>query len=290
MKILAALDGSDAAFNAMKSACRIASKTGSYVTAFYVNKGVEYSPEETGWTSIRERIARELETSGREVIHKAYKIGKNFDVPVEGVISDGIPASQIVAHVDAHGIIKLIAMGHSSKGRGAQEFVESTTKSVAARANVPVFVTSSEIDIRNILIAVGNSTTAGNVAAFGGQLAKSLGAELNVIAYVPDAEAMISEYKLIADVPNIERHIETSERDLREMLERTLAATNAVLDSVGVKASTVIKKGQADDLIAEARRYDLLVLGLRSNLSHARPSRIASKLLDSPSLSTVVVQ
>jgi len=38
MKILAALDGSDAAFNAMKSACRIASKTGSYVTAFPLHK------------------------------------------------------------------------------------------------------------------------------------------------------------------------------------------------------------------------------------------------------------
>jgi nucleotide-binding universal stress UspA family protein len=290
MKILAALDGSDAAFNAMKSACRIALKTGFYITAFYVNKGVQYSPEETGWTSIRERIARELETSGHEVIHKAYEIGKDFGVPVEGVISDGIPAPQILAHVNAHGIIKLIAMGHSSKGKGAQEFVESTTKGVAARAATPVFVTSSEIEIRSILIAVGNSAAAGNVAAFGGQLAKSLGAELNVVAYIPDAEAMISEYRLIADVPNIEKHIEASEKELKEMLERALAATTAVLDSVGVRASTLIKKGQADDLILEAQRYDVLVLGLRGNPAHTKFSRIANRLLDSPSLNTVFVQ
>jgi len=290
MKILVALDGSDAAFNAMRSACRIALKTSAYIAAFYVNKGVEYSPEETEWTSIRERIARELETSGHEVIRKAYEIGKNFGVPVEGIISDGVPAPQILGYANAHGIIKLIAMGHSSKGRSAQEFVESTTKSVAARAMTPVFVTSSEIDIRRILIAVGNSAVARNVATFGGQLAKSLGAELNVIAYVPDAEAMINEYRLIADVPNIEKHIEASEKDLKEMLERALAATTAVLDSVGVKASTVIKKGQADDLILEAQRYDVLVLGLRGDPAHSRLDRIASKVLVSPSLNTVFVQ
>ena len=233
MKILVALDGSDAAFNAMRSACRIAAKTGSYITAFYVNQGVEYSPEETAWTSIKERIARELETVGHEVIHKAYQFGKEFSVPVEGIISDGIPAPEILKYASAHGIIKLIVMGHSSKGRGAQEFVASTTRNIVEQSKVPVFVTSSDIDIKSILLAVDDSAASRNATAFGGRLARSLGADLSVISIIPDAEAEINEYTRIAEVPNIDKYIEASERDLAEIVERTLSSTREILSSLG---------------------------------------------------------
>lgn len=91
MKILAAVDGSDAAFHAFRSACRIAQKTFSTIVAFYVNKGEEYTPDETGWISLTEKIADELETLGHEVIRKTYNIGREFDVSVEGTMSYGLP-------------------------------------------------------------------------------------------------------------------------------------------------------------------------------------------------------
>src|SRR5512139_924517 len=121
MKILSAIDGSDAAFNAFRAACSIAQKTYSYITAFYVNKGEEYTPEETGWISLKEKISDELENVGQGVLQKAYAIGKEYGVSLEGILSYGIPATEIIKYVSAHGIIKLIAMGHSSKGKGAQE-------------------------------------------------------------------------------------------------------------------------------------------------------------------------
>jgi len=157
VKILVALDGSNAAFNAMRSACNVAVLTHAYIMAFYVNKGEEYTPEETGWLSIKDRISKELETFGHEVIYKAYAIGKEFNVPVEGLISNGIPSQEILKYTNAYGIIKLIVMAHSSKGKAAQEFVDSTTKNVVADSGIPVFVTDRDISIKSILLAVDDS-------------------------------------------------------------------------------------------------------------------------------------
>lgn len=290
MKILAAVDGSDAAFHAFRSACRIAQKTFSTIVAFYVNKGEEYTPDETGWISLTEKIANELETLGHEVIRKTYGIGREFDVSVEGIMSYGIPQAEILNYADAHGIVKLIAMGHSIQGRGTEEFAESATRAVVARAPVPVFVSSAEIDIRRILIAVDNSEVTKRVAAFGGRLSQSLGAELGVVAFVPDMEAMIGEYRLIADVPNIEKHLEASEKDQKELLDRAIATTTRVLEPLGIAASPVIKIGHADELISEAAQYDALVLGVKSGHSSTRLTRIANKLLDSHTVNSFFVQ
>ena len=290
MKILVALDGSDAAFNSMRSACRIAAKTSSYITAFYVNKGTEYSPEETGWTSIKERIASELESFGHEVMQKAYAVGKEFDVDVEGLVSYGIPAQEITKYVDAHGIIKLVTMGHSSKGRGTQEFVESTTKKIVTTSKVPVFVTSTEINISNILIAVDDSEVSKKVAWFGGSLARSLGASLGIISFVPDTEAIIDEYRLIAEVPNIERHIEASEKTLAEIIERATTAATDILNSMDIRVSSIVKKVKSDEIISEMRDHDLLIVGVKGRPSQKKLSRITNKILNSHEISTIFVQ
>lgn len=290
MKILAAVDGSEAAFHAFRSACRIAQKTYSTIVAFYVNKGEEYTPDETGWISLTEKIADELETLGHEVIQKTYGIGREFGVSVEGIMSYGIPPAEILNYVDAHGIVKLIAMGHSIQGRGTEEFVENAARAVVARARVPVFVSSKEIDIRRILIAVDNSEATKRVAAFGGRLAQSLGAELGVVAFVPDVEAIIGEYRLIAEVPNIEKHISASEKDQKELLDRAIETTTRSLEPLRISASNVVKVGRADELLSEAVHYDALVIGVKSPHSSTSLTRIANKLLGSHAVNSFFVQ
>ncbi len=269
----------------------MAQKTRSYITAFYVNKGVEYSPEETSWTSIKERIARELETFGHKVIHRAYEIGRACEVPVEGIISDGIPAQEIMKYVKSHGIIKLIVMGHSSKGRGTQEFVESITKSVVAQSRIPVFVVSREIEIKSILIAVDDSDISRKAVAYGGALAQSTGARIGLLSVMPDAEAAINEYTRIAEVPNIGRHIESSEKDLEEIVQRTLAATRDILKSMDIEAPAIVRKGRpSDEILSEAAHYDLLIIGLRGGQQQKRLGGIANRLLDSHDRNTIFLQ
>jgi nucleotide-binding universal stress UspA family protein len=291
MKILAAVDGSDTAFNALRSACMLAGKLSASVIAFYVNKGEEYSPDETGSFSLGERITEELETRGQDAIQKSLAIGRTYDVAIEGMMSYGIPADEILNFVEAHGIIKMIAMAHSSMGRGAQEFVESPTRAVVTRSRNPVLVTDTSGEINRILIAVDNSDLTKQVALFGGNLSRSLRAELGIIAFVPDAEAMIDEYRLIADVPNIDRHIEASERDLKKILDQAIAKARQVLDPMAVNVSTVIKKGHAEELISEVGPHDALVLGLKKGShSHANLNATANKLLSSHTVNVFFVQ
>lgn len=290
MKILVALDGSDAAYNALGSACYIAAKAGFSVVAFYTNKGDLYSPEETGWSSIKERITKELADYGHEVIRRAYDIGRERDVPVEGMVADGIPADEILKYITTHGIIKLVAMGHSSKGRGTQEFVESTTKNILVEASVPVLVTSSDIQIRKILIAVDDSEISRRVTRFGGSFAKSLGADLGLISTVPDIEAMIHEYRMIAEVPNIEKHIETSERKLNEIIEKALSQAKDILHGMDIRPDSIVKKGQPDEIVSEAGNYDLLIFGLKNDSSPRKIGKIANKLLNNHSVNTIFMQ
>ena len=291
MKILAAVDGSEAAFNALRSACMLAVKLAASVTALYVNKAEEYTPDETGSLSVKERIMDELEARGQEAIRASLAVGRSLDVVVEGVMSYGIPADEILSYVEAHGIIKLIAMAHSSMGRGAQEFVESPTRAVVTRSRDPVLVTDRAVEIKRILIAVDNSDVTKQVALLGGKLARSLGAELGIIAFVPDAEALIDEYRLIADVPNIDRHIEASEKDLKRILDEAVTKARGILDPLAVSVSMVLRKGHADELIPEVGPQDALVLGLKKNDHlHASLSRAASKLLSSHAANVFFVQ
>lgn len=290
MKILVALDGSDAAFNAFMSACGMAAKLHADVTAFYVNKGREYTPDQTGWLSLSDKLKEELEAQGYEVLNKAYNMGKAVGVTAERAMAYGIPSAEILKYVEAHGIVKLIAMAHSSKGKGTQEFVESTTKSVVAGSRVPVFVTSRQADVKSMLIAVDDSDVSVKAAEFGGKIAKSIGASVEIVSVVPDAEAIISEYGKIADVQNIDKHVRESEEALNENALRAVSRAENALASLGVKASSKIKKGKpSDELIAEAGNHDLLIAGVKKGPPQKRLG-IVNKLLDAPGVDAVFVQ
>jgi nucleotide-binding universal stress UspA family protein len=291
MKILVALDGSDAAFNAMRSACSLALRTDAQITVFYVNKGEEYTPEETGWLSIKDRISREMETFGHEVIYKAYAIGKEFNVPVEGRMSYGIPAHEILKYTSAYGIIKLIVMAHSSKGKGTQEFVESTTKIVVAGSNIPVYVTDQDISPRRILLAVDDSEGSRKAAAYAGKLAKTLGADLQVLSVIPDAENDMHKYSTIAEVPNIQKYIDASERDVNKIVDRTLMSTREILSALGISAPETVRKGRvSEEIISEAKNYDLLIIGIDNVPAHKKPGRTATILLNTHAINAVFVQ
>lgn len=291
MKVLVAIDGSEASFNAFRTVCGIAAKIRWHITAFYVNKGQEYTPDQTGWISITEKISNELETLGHELISAAYRIGRELSVPVEGFISRGLPAAEVLKYVDAHGIIKFIALGHSSKKGGAQEFVESTTKNIVTRSHKPVLVTNADVSIRRVLIAVDGSDAAGRAVTFGGGLAKSLAADLGILSVIPSVEAIIGEYGKIAEVPNIEKHIRQSQRALKELSQKAVLGAHDTLRSIGVSPMSMIREGwPADEIITEAGNYDLLVIGTKSGSSQKNMSRIASRILDAAAVTVIFVQ
>lgn len=292
MKTLVALDGSPDSFNALRSACLMALKTRAYVTAFYVNKSESYSSVDTGWVSIRERIEKELELRGQEVIRRATTIGRELGVQIEGIMAYGVPAEEIAKYCASRGIVNLIAMGHSSKRRGTQGFVSSTTWMVIAGVErASVFVTSRAEEIARILIAVDGTESSHKAVATAGRLAQSLGAEVRLLSVVPDTAALLAEYRQIAEVPNVDRYLRESEAMLKTRALQAVERAAEALDELGLKASTAVEQGSPlDTIVAESRKADLTAIGLGVGLERKKIGRIAARLLDYQDISVLCVQ
>lgn len=291
MNILVALDGSEGAFNALRTACRLAARSRATVTALYVNKGQEYTPEETGWAGIGERITKELEAAGERVLEEAREIGEADGSAVEGIRSYGLPAAAILNHVYDHGVVKLVALGHSSKGGAAQEVVvASTTRTVVALAKVPVLVTSAAVQVKQVVLAVDEPGPARNAAAFAGMLARELGANVRILSVVPSAEAIIALYRQIAEVRGVSRHVEESQRAYDRMAEGASSAARGLLEAMALRPETILRRGRpADEILAEAGREELLIVGLRSGPSGRTLGSVANRILGSRSTTAIFV-
>lgn len=292
MKTLVALDGSPDSFSALTSVCRMALRTGSYITAFYVNKSEAYSSEDTGWVSITEKIQKELETRGHEVIRKAVLIAKDHGLQIEGIMAYGVPAEEIAKYCASRGIVNMVALGHSSKRRATQGFVGSTTSMVIAGVDrASFFVTSNAVEIAKILIAVDGTEAAQKAVTTAGRLAQSLGAEVRVLSVFPDTDALLNEYRQIAEVPNVDRYLRESEEKLKERSFLAVERAALALDQLGIKAAMIVKQGSTPEWIFdEARNADLTVVGLKIKPEQKKIGKLVRRLLDRQDISVLCVQ
>lgn len=290
MRILVGLDSSAASLNALTSACRLAKRLYAPVTALYVNVGEEYTAEATRWLSISERIASVLETFGAEALQRAHTVARAEGVSLEGVMVSGIPYEEILRYAAERGIVKLIALGHSSRAAGLLEVVESTAKRVIAASPVPVFITDKEVDIRSILVAVDPSEVSKRAAGYGGKLAKLLGASVTVLSVAPYGEDLINNYRLMAEVMRLSDFSDDVDRTFNTRAERALAAAGEILEPLVPHSSFLLRKGTAADVIAdEAQQYDVTVVGVKERPERRRLSKVAAKLLNAR-ISTIYVQ
>lgn len=292
MKTLVAIDGSEASFAALGSACRIAAKTGAYVTALYVNKGAEYTAEEMLWPGLKEKIEDELEASGPRIMARASAIGRRLGLQIEGVMAYGVPAEELAKYVAVRGIVNLVVLGHSSKGKGAQGFVGSTTRMVLSTVGrAALLVTSREEEIARILVAVDDTEASLKAAATAGRLAQALAAEVRLVSVFPDIDAIRQEYRQIAEVPNLDKYVMESQATLRQKARLAVEKAQGVLDPLGLRVSSLVKEGHPPrELAAESADADLTVIGLKSKPDQKKIGRILGTLLNRHEISLLCVQ
>jgi nucleotide-binding universal stress UspA family protein len=266
----------------VRTACRLALKTGSYVAAIYVNKGEEYTAEETGWPHLRERLQQELEQRGQDVIRRAAAIGAESGLKIEGFIANGLPAEEIAAYVGAHGIVKLIVIGHSRREREAQGFIGSTTRMIlAAVPRTPVLVTSAAREIRSLLVAVDGSEASMQAAAAAGVLARALDADVSVLAVYADSRALHHEYRQIAEVPNLDSYLRSSDVELQSAAAAAAEKALRIVESLAPRASARVVQGYPPEVILrESGAADLTVIGVKHRGTEKKIDRILRTLLD----------
>ena len=186
----------------------------------------------------------------------------------------------------------MIAMGHSSKRKGTQGFVGSTTRMVIAGVERPsVLVTSKAEEIATILIAVDGTEAAQKAVTTAGRLAQSLGAEVKLLSVFPDTEALLNEYRRIAEVPNVDRYLRDSEAMLRKRAFLAVERAAKSLGQLGITAATMVQQGSLPDrIVAESVNVDLTVVGLKIGTEQKKIGKIVGRLLDRQDISLLCVQ
>jgi nucleotide-binding universal stress UspA family protein len=293
MKLLVAVDGSDESFDTLKTACYLANKIGYSVIAFYVNRGEEYTPELTRWPFIHERLSKELSALGNEVIKKSYSIGRKMETKIEGIISSGTPADEIIEYTQEHGIVKMLAIAHSSKSKGVQTLVESTVKEVVIRVDRPLLVTSRFVEIKRIVFLVQKFEPSDSLIRCVANFACNLSVPVLIFSTFPDLDELFAEYSYIGEtLPKRRRSsIRSAEKIYQEQTEKIVNAVKDRMSYLNVNASSVIVKGDmVEEVFKQVSLSDIILFQHHDKKSSKKLSQLASVLLESQLINTLFLR
>ncbi|MBF0343454.1 MAG: universal stress protein [Nitrospirae bacterium] len=296
MKILAAVNSTDDAYNALRSACRLARRIGYSVVAFYVDRAELYTEEFTRWPTVKRRIETEHDILAKEVIKKSYNIGRELGAAIEVVMSNGDPAREIVDYAYENGVVKLITMGHGVLGGAAENIVESVVKTVISELNKPVLVISNEREIKSILVIIETNydIRGGNaVVRYVGTLARSLGARVGLVCLIPDLLAIAVDYGHIGEVPYIRerRSFRRFERLYKEKTQIIISEFRQHLAGMNVEVEADVKEtDDVGEVIAQAHEYDLIAIWPKQKGNQGSFTEASKNLLNCHWLNTLFVQ
>ncbi len=296
MKILVPVDGSEDAYNTLRSACRLALRMGYSVVSFHVDRSELYTPEFSRWHTVKRRIETEFDMLAKEVIKRSYGIGSEIGVAMEVVLSNGEPVKEIMTYAYENGVIKLITMGHGSSGGATDTRIDSVTRTVILQQNKPVLVTSNPVEISSILIVIENvyaiSNSYRSVVKYAGMLARYLRAHIGLLCLMPDVLAIAVDYGHIGEVPYIKAR--KSFRHLEELYKQrtgviTSEARQLIADIDAAIPMTVKQTDDLDELMTEAHNYDLIAICPKQKDSHTTLTETSKTLLNNSSLNTLFV-
>jgi nucleotide-binding universal stress UspA family protein len=147
MRLLVAVDGSEASEAALQHALSLAGATGGAVTAVHaVDPSVHATagddpgggPEERAGRFVVESVD-DAEERGRRLLDEAVDAGSEADVPVEGELLRGDPREVIPAMAVREEFDELV-VGHRGLPDHQERVLGSVAKSFVERSAVPVTV------------------------------------------------------------------------------------------------------------------------------------------------------
>ncbi|KJU85019.1 UspA domain protein [Candidatus Magnetobacterium bavaricum] len=297
MKILVPVDGSEDAYNALRSACRLSMRMGYSVVAFHVDRSELYTPEFSRWHTVKRRIETEFDMLARDVIKRSYGIGGEFGVAMEVVLSHGEPADEIITYACENGVIKLITMRHGGLNGAADKRIDDETKAVILQQSKPVLVSSAPVEISSILVVIESVYDTGgshvSVVRYTGVLARSLRARVGLICMLPDLTAIAVNYGHIGEVPYIKnrKSFRRFEEIYRQRTQAVISEARQFIadidDSIPVEA---MQTDEQDELITEVHNYDLIAICPKQKDIHTTLTDTSKTLLNNRSLNTLFVQ
>ncbi|AET65529.1 universal stress protein [Methanothrix harundinacea] len=138
-RILVATDGSAAAMVAVKKGVDLAKATGAEVLGVYVVDELAVANAVRLFGADKEDLERKLQAGGEEAVSDLRRIAEEAGVPVETVVTFGVPANSIIELAKEKGVDMIVMGGHGQSGV-TKFIIGSVVKNVLYRATVPVLV------------------------------------------------------------------------------------------------------------------------------------------------------
>lgn len=138
-RILVATDGSAASSVAVKKGIELAKATGAEVIGIYVVDEVAILNAVRLFGADKEDLERKLQATGEEAVRDLKRMADNAGVPVETVVTTGVPANSIIELAKERGVDMIVMGGHGQSGV-TKFIIGSVVKNVLYRATVPVLV------------------------------------------------------------------------------------------------------------------------------------------------------
>lgn len=255
-KILVALDGSSACYNALRQAIKLASEQKGAITGIYV------APRFLGdldLTGIRD-IEAVIKGPAEEIAAKAQAIAREERGLTMRVITEqGEPHERILDMAEAEGcdLIVLGSKDYSAVEKGAKQMLGRTLTRVIGYSRCDVLVVPENASIRwgSILLATDGSLYSQAATQKAIAFAKAYSERLKVAAVINTSD----EFMTIA--PKIQD-------EMVKTAQKLVSDTAKTAKEAGCEAETFVKEGDTAQVIAELARQegvDAIIMG-----SHGR--------------------
>lgn len=255
-KILVALDGSSACYNALKQAIKLASEQKGAISGIYVAPKFLGDLDLTGIKDIEAIIKGPAE----EITARAQAIAREErGLTVRVIAEQGEPHERILDIAEAEGcdLIVLGSKDYSAVERGTKHVLGRTLTRVIGYSRVDVLVVPENTSIRwgSILLATDGSTYSETATKKAIEFAKAYGEKLKILAVINTSD----EFLTIA--PRIQHEmVETAQKLVQHTAQKAKES--------GCEVEQFVKEGDTAQTIAELAKkegVDAIVMG-----SHGR--------------------
>ncbi len=246
--ILVYVDGSEASLHALKESLRLARGGKSKIMAVSVVPPYQGDLRFAGLRDIKSLLKEPCETA----LTEAMKLAEEESTLLVTACMEGEPHEEIVDLAEAEGC-DLIVMGIGLESMEKVFVMGSTTARVIGYSQIDVLVVPEKATIgwQNLLLATDGSKHSEKAAARAAAIAKSNGAELNIVS----ATDFVCE--LYAQAPEVGEALIKKAR-------KTLDTSKKHADLEGLKTECFVREGEAYKAIidlAKEKKTEMIVIG-----------------------------
>ena len=232
-KILVAVGGSKAGWNALRQSFKLASDEKMWITALAINPPYLGDIDLVGISNIEDV----LEGKGREVLEEAQKIAAGEKASIKTRLAEGEPFEKIIEIAEEENC-DLIVMGRRAMSDVERALMGSVTAKVIGHFKGRMLIVPEDTVLgwQDILLAYDGSKYSDVALSEAINYAKSYGGSLKIVNVV------YTNDEFIANAPDV---VEKMVMKARETLE--VARDKAVKE--GVKAEIFVREGEPYDAI-----------------------------------------